>query len=543
MTQQEENTQVDINITDLVIAGGTIMTIANTQNGSWAIAGMSLYVGYRWFFNIQAVREWIDRVRVKIPANEVILPWLLPAPKEDADQPLLLGGSIDTRLVQNIDQTEGMSLWQRSRQKPVTAQSMITSHPLPVNDELTVAKKQNALQQQQLAFAKKAFKTLPSMFHHTDIPQPPSKLAVPIGINYRHEVIWGDFSAQKNDLDTSRLLHVLISGKTGSGKDTLLRVWYKTLTANNAPADIQFVIIDGKGDWLTPQIANSPYMAIPPAGGIDFKKIDGKRVDCGADRMLTSIDWVFDELERRQTTINAAGAIDLISYRRRTGKSFPYLFVMAVDIGEQLTGDLVKLIKQLISKGRAYGVRLLINMQNPIGEDTKWRSQLGAIITGHQGDARQDHHIMGVSSVAMLQLRPSQLPDPEEYAAAKGLFIIKQGSKQDLIRAPYLPEMDWEDYLDELTTRFIPAQIALPQVVMPMDFLEDLLAHADDFRPKKAVIDPTKVLTHDQIVRIAQLARAGVNKTDIMIQHMHFTGNYGEKKDAVDVVINLARSQ
>lgn len=532
MTQ--ENSQVDVNITDLVIVGGTVMAVANTENGIYALAGIGLYSGYRWFFNLRSVRAWIDRVRVKLPANEVILPWLLPAPKEINDSIPLLQSSSDSFTVNNIDPYEGMSLWQRARQKPVSAQNTIKSVPLAVNDEVAVLKRQSAVEAQQVAFAKKAFKTLPMIFHHDDIPEAPSKLAVPIGINYQQEVIWGDFSAQKNDLDTSRLLHVLVSGKTGSGKDNLLRVWYKTLTTNNTPNEIQFVILDGKGDWLTPQVANSPYMAIPPAGGIDYKKIDGKRVDCGADRMLTSVDWVFDELERRQTTINAAGATDIFSYKRRTGKSYPYLFVMAVDVGEQLTGDLVKLIKQLISKGRAYGIRLLINMQNPVGEDTKWRSQLGAIITGHQGDARQDHHIMGASNVALLQLRPSQLPDPEQYEGAKGLFIIKQGNKQDLIRAPYLPEMDWEDYLDELSTRF---------VVPHDDFFDTLLAHADELKPKpvKKLIVPQDVLTKEQIVLIVQLTRKGVDKTTIMVKHLKFTSNYSEKKDAVQKVIDIAR--
>lgn len=536
---QEENTQVDINITDLAIGAGTIMAVANTGTGVWAIAGIVSYYGYRWFFNLKPIREWIDRVRVKVPPTDIILPYLLPAPKDDDNQPLMLGknGMIDQRVMTNIDPYEGMSLWQRARQKPVTAQNTVTSTMLPSNNEM-VLKKQGAAEQQQLAFAKKAFKTLPSYFSHDALPEPPSKLAVPIGINYQQQVIWGDFSAQVNDHDTSRLLHVLVTGKTSSGKDSLIRLWYKMLTEHNTPAEVQFVIIDGKMDWLSPQVGNSPYMAIPPAGGTDFKKKEGKRIDCGAERMAESVDWVFEEIDRRNRIIVAAGAVDLVSYTRRTGKSMPYLFIMAMDVGEQLNDDLGKLIKQLIMKGRSYGVRLIINMQNPVGEDTKWRSQIGAVITGHQQDPNHDNKILHIP-VSRMVIRPSQLPDPEEYDAAKGLFILRQGSKQELLRAPHLPNEDWEDYLDDLSARFIPARSHKD------DFLADLLEHADDFvkKPVKKVIIPQNVLTKEQIKRIVQLTRAGVNKTDIMVDHLKFTGNYNEKKDAVQMVIDIAKGK
>ncbi len=492
------------------------------------------YYGIKAGINSPAMRDWAQRV---ITTDN--LPKLLPAPKQQPQLPSpttnpnkTVAISRATQRLTNelrvVDPYEHLGFWDRVRQpSPASA--------TPTMSQAVDKRRGVNVEDRQAATLYKAFKRLPSYYHYTEVPPPPTRLSVPIGYDAEtQDILWGDFDA---DSDQARILHAMIAGQTGSGKDALLRLWFTTLTLNNTPKQIQFVILDGKIDWLSDALATSVYMAIPPAGGMEITKIDGKRVDLAHERMAESMDWIFEEIERRSTLMRQVGAVNLNAYNKIAEKKglepLPMLFLIASDVGEAFDNELGMLVKQLIMKGRAYGVRMIISMQDPVGEDTKWRAQIGLVMSGYQQDPYHDNRIMGIP-VGKLLVRPSQLPNPEEDDVSKGLFIVRQGSKQHIVRTAHLPEDAWFDYID--SDRF------LKKWYTPQDqqsLLEEMLFSKP---PTAKVNNPRNELTHKQIVAIVRYAKQGDTKTQIM-QKLGFTNDktWAAKKEAVEQVILSAR--
>lgn len=386
-------------------------------------------------------------------------------------------------------------------------------------------------------------KRLPKYIKYTDLPSPPSKLAVPIGIDSTtKQLIWADFG---NDLDV-KILHAIIAGYTGSGKDALLRLWFAVLTMNNTPEEVQFVIIDGKVDWLSPALAESAYMAIPPAGGVDIQRVEGRKIkDCAKEKMEDSLLWMFDELQRRQDAFAKVGAVDMSSYYKKTGTLLPVLFFIASDIGETFDDQLKMLVTLLIMKGRAYGVRLIMSMQNTVGEGSKWRSQVGLIITGHQPNPDHDRYILGINKERII-FRPSLLPNPEENDISRGLFVVRRGSSQHLVRTPHLPEDDWFTYIETVMT----TKRDYKEAHTPFNLLDTLLLEAAKPKPNDVIhipkmpIPDKPILTLEQIKLVRDAVRLGRQKTDIMINVLKITSGdrYKEVSPAVDLIIRKARS-
>jgi hypothetical protein len=79
-------------------------------------------------------------------------------------------------------------------------------------------------------------------------------------------------------------------------------MWYTVLTMRNPTEAVQFVILDGKGDWTTQSLLASPYMFVPPAGSrLDRVKDEHTGRDMSASdlEMLEALDAVYGEMERR----------------------------------------------------------------------------------------------------------------------------------------------------------------------------------------------------------------------------------------------------
>lgn len=539
---------------DPINVGFIVISIGVVASFGWptAISLAVIYYVQQYLRKTPAAQEWKDRILTSAPK-------LLPAPKETKALPM----STDTRLVRTantsikvpevraVDPYAHLPFWERVTKTydSSTAIDRIGAIDMP-------GKKKNAIisaEDRQYGFLQYALKRLPPYVHYTQVGDPPSRLAVPIGFDAESkQILWGDFDA---DGDQARILHAMIAGQTGSGKDAILRLWFTTLTLNNTPEEVQFIILDGKIDWLSDALATSAYMAIPPAGGIELRKIDGKRVDQAKERMAQSLDWVFDEVERRSTLFREMGVVNLNAYNmkaRKLGKdTLPMLFLIASDVGAAFNDDLEMLVQLLIMKGRAFGVRMIISMQNPVGESTAWRSQIGLVMSGFQQDPNHDRYIMGIGKERAL-IRPSQLPDPEDNDLAKGLFVVRRGSKQYLVRTAHLPETDWFNYIE--SNRFFKKWYNKAE---QSNLLEEMLFGTPKLTKRlqpiapQAIIQrsqepsikkPTDVLSHDQIKIIAHYAKLGWTKTAIM-EKMGFMNAavWDAKVAAVEYVILATR--
>ena len=250
-----------------------------------------------------------------------------------------------------------------------------------------------------------------------------SPTAIPLGVGPDQQPVWADIATDA--------LHIGLYGQSGAGKDNLLRCWFVTLARRNRPDAVQFAFLDGKGDWLIPQLANLGHMFIAPAGGY------GKP---GDDEILAAVKQIDAEAQRRQAAIQAVGCISRDAYLAKTGQPMPLLVVIATDVMTSVAGEVEKLLVNLVSKARSLGIRVVVSMQTPTRQDTRWRGNLSTVLAGALQSGSQDEPALGIA-VKDLHYRPSQLPPPLQQP---GIFVARTGGRQVLVRAPWLNSAAFE---------------------------------------------------------------------------------------------------
>ena len=252
----------------------------------------------------------------------------------------------------------------------------------------------------------------PSLFNPAD-PRP-ARYAVPLGVDQTGAFRWLDFGADA--------LHIGLYGTSGCGKDHLLRLWFATLLNERG---VRWAILDGKGDWLTPNLARLPQMLFPPAGGYG---------DEGQRRILDAIGAINEEAKRRFGLLLSAGVRSVEEYNQTAPDPLPLLVVLATDIID-VVDETERLLIALVSKARALGIRVIVSMQTPTGKRLEWRMNLSTLISGALVDGSQDAPALGVRDPKALLYRPSQLPPPP---GERGLFVVRHNNEQFLIRTPAL---------------------------------------------------------------------------------------------------------
>jgi len=252
----------------------------------------------------------------------------------------------------------------------------------------------------------------PLLFNPAD-PRP-ARFAVPLGCDQTGAFRWLDFGRDA--------LHVGLYGTSGCGKDHLLRLWFAALLNETA---VRWAILDGKGDWLTPNLARLPQMLFPPAGGYG---------DEGQRRILNAIGAINEEAKRRFGLLLGAGVRSVEEYNQTAPDPLPLLVVLATDIID-VVDETERLLIALVSKARALGIRVIVSMQTPTGKRLEWRMNLSTLISGALVDGSQDAPALGVRDPKALVYRPSQLPPPP---GERGVFVVRHNNEQFLVRTPAL---------------------------------------------------------------------------------------------------------
>lgn len=286
-------------------------------------------------------------------------------------------------------------------------------------------------------------KRIPEKISFEKIPAPHTKLAIPIGYGVNQDGqfgwIWGDFG--------SATIHGLIAGQSGTGKDTLLKLWFVALTRNNGPSEVKFVVLDGKGEWVIQPLINAQHMLHPPVGGINMisrKDKNGKVewYDRANDDISEALSSLFEEINRRTILFKKHSVANIERYREKTGMPLPYVIIFATDVGSNAK-ELEMLLNILVSKGRSLGIRLVISMQTTSGQSTTWRSNLSLTISGNVQLESQDTPVLGIPVDEMFY-RPSKLPHPKKRP---GIFVMRAGDEQAIVQVPYIPDDVWETYI------------------------------------------------------------------------------------------------
>jgi S-DNA-T family DNA segregation ATPase FtsK/SpoIIIE len=181
-----------------------------------------------------------------------------------------------------------------------------------------------------------------------------------------------DVSGNAMTVDLATLPHLLIAGRTGTGKSVCLNSIITSMVMTRRPDEVRMLMIDPKMVELSPY-KNLPHLMHPVV--TDMKK---------AEAILA---WAVDKMEERYHLLARAGVRHLAGYnqlgeeelmerirpenddeRRQIPNHMPYIVIVADELADLMMTSAKEVethIIRLAQKSRAVGIHLVLATQKP----------------------------------------------------------------------------------------------------------------------------------------------------------------------------------
>lgn len=187
--------------------------------------------------------------------------------------------------------------------------------------------------------------TLKTMLESSIMNKSKSKLTVSLGL---------DVSGSPVVANIAKMPHVLIAGTTGSGKSVLVNSFITSLLFRASPAEVKLILIDPKRVELT-GYNGIPHLMTP--------------VIVEVEKILASLKWAMDEMDRRYKTFAERGVRNIDSYNELAGfQSLPYIVIIIDELADLMAFAPVEVedtIARLAQMARATGIHLVVSTQRP----------------------------------------------------------------------------------------------------------------------------------------------------------------------------------
>jgi len=207
--------------------------------------------------------------------------------------------------------------------------------------------------------------------------RPQGDYMIPVGLSQ-------DGPTWRSLLDTG---HILVGGETGSGKSTWLNAMLVSLLDIHTADELQIAIVDPK---VVEFIA---YRGVPHLFDTIATEVDE------AEALLARVLF---EMDRRMALFARVRAKNLKSYNERVEEQLPLLLLIideVTDIALQagLNSQFYRDLIRLVSKGRAFGLIVVLATQNPKAEvlNTLIRGNLSSRIAFRVATAAHSRVILG----------------------------------------------------------------------------------------------------------------------------------------------------
>ncbi len=196
-----------------------------------------------------------------------------------------------------------------------------------------------------------------------------AELRVPIGAT-------GATKTQQLALGKGTRQHVLIAGKTGSGKSTLFHVLITNLALWCSPDQVEFYLVDFKKGvefkcYATARLPHARVIAI----------------ESDREFGLSVLERVDGELKRRGDLFRKLGVQDLTGYKNAGGtEPLPRTLLIIDEFQEFFTEDdriaqsAALLLDRIVRQGRAFGIHVLLGSQTLGGAYSLARATLGQMV-------------------------------------------------------------------------------------------------------------------------------------------------------------------
>ena len=167
--------------------------------------------------------------------------------------------------------------------------------------------------------------------------------------------------------------HVLLAGKTGSGKSNLLHVLIHTLCEKYPPDEIDLYLLDYK------ESTEFNIYAAPP---LPHARLVATESD--SEYGVTVLRHLAGELEKRGRIFKSTGVRDFSEYRKVSGAHLPRVLLVIDEFqvlfseGRQVAEAAEQLLSQLLKQGRSFGIHILLATQTLKGINAQ---SIGSLIT------------------------------------------------------------------------------------------------------------------------------------------------------------------
>ncbi len=227
-----------------------------------------------------------------------------------------------------------------------------------------------------------------------------SEIEVPLGRA-------GALKLQNMSLGRGTSQHVLIAGKTGSGKSTFLHALIVNMALHYSPEEIEFYMIDFKKGVEFKTYAN-------------FQLPHARVIGIESDREfgVSVLERLNEILKERGDLFRDSGVQDIAGFRNHNpGKVMPRIMLIVDEFQEffieddALSQQANLSLDRLVRQGRAFGIHVLLGSQTLGGAYSLARSTLGqvAVRIALQCSESDAHLILSeTNSAARLLTRPGE---------------------------------------------------------------------------------------------------------------------------------------
>jgi len=162
-----------------------------------------------------------------------------------------------------------------------------------------------------------------------------------------------DVSGKSYVSDLIHMPHLLIAGRTGSGKSICINSIILSLLYQNTPETLKFIMVDPKRVELT--VYNGLNYLITPVI-TDVKKT------------VNALKWAICEMERRFEVLSEARKRDIASFNSEAKEKLPYIVIIIDELADLMSisgAEVEAAIIRLAQMARAVGIHLILATQRP----------------------------------------------------------------------------------------------------------------------------------------------------------------------------------